>query len=42
MYLLDKDTLIYSLKGREPVLENLARHQHDPLRISAVSLMELY
>ncbi len=42
MYLLDTDTLIYSLKGSEPVLENLARHQHAPLRISAVSLMELY
>ena len=42
MYLLDTDTLIYSLKGHETVIDNLARHQHDSLKISVVSLLELY
>jgi len=42
MFLLDTDTLIYSLKGHEAVVENLKIHQRDPLRISAISLMELY
>lgn len=42
MYLLDTDTLIFSLKGHKGVLENLARHRHDPLEMSAASVMELY
>lgn len=42
MYLLDTDMLIYSLKGDDAVIENLARHQHDSLKISVVSLLELY
>jgi predicted nucleic acid-binding protein len=42
MYLLDTDTLIYTLKGHESVIENLAHHQHDTLKISSVSLLELY
>ena len=42
MYLLDTDTLIYSLKGHEAVIQNLMAHQRDTLKISAISLMELY
>ncbi len=42
MFLLDTDTIIYSLKGNESVIQNLKRHQYDPLKISAISLMELY
>lgn len=42
MYLLDTDTLIYSLKGGEAVKENLQRHIDDPMKISIITLMELY
>lgn len=42
MYLLDTDTIIYSLKGNERVICNLENHQHDPLKISVITLMELY
>ena len=42
MYLLDTDTIIYSLKGHEVVKENLMRHFHDSMKISVVTLMELY
>ena len=42
MYLIDKDILIYSLKGYERVNENLRLHIHDAIQISAVTLMELY
>jgi tRNA(fMet)-specific endonuclease VapC len=42
MFLLDTDTIIYSLKGNESVVQNLAAHQRDPLKISVISLMELY
>jgi tRNA(fMet)-specific endonuclease VapC len=42
MFLLDTDTVIYTLKGNESVIENLANHQHDVLKISVISLMELY
>jgi tRNA(fMet)-specific endonuclease VapC len=42
MYLLDTDTLIYSLKGNEAVLRHVERRQHDPMQISVISLMELY
>jgi tRNA(fMet)-specific endonuclease VapC len=42
MYLLDTDILIYSLKGHESVVRHLEIHQHDPLKISVISLMELY
>lgn len=42
MYLLDTDILIYSLKAHKIVQQNLRRHLHDPIRISAVTLMELY
>ena len=42
MYLMDTDILIYSLKGNETVNQNLRRHIHDAIQISAVTLMELY
>jgi tRNA(fMet)-specific endonuclease VapC len=42
MYLLDTDIVIYALKGRPTVRKNLQLHLHDPLRISAISLLELY
>ncbi len=42
MFLLDTDTIIYSLKGVDTVVRNLANHQRDPLKISVISLMELY
>ena len=42
MFLLDTDTIIYSLKGNDSVVSNLKAHQRDPLKISVISLMELY
>ena len=42
MFLLDTDTLIYTLKGNTTVVQNLEKHQQDLLRISVISLMELY
>ena len=42
MYLLDTDTIIYSLKGHERVIKNLEKHIYDPVKISIITLMELY
>jgi predicted nucleic acid-binding protein len=42
MYLLDTDIIIYSLKANEIVKQNLQYHLNDPIKISAVTLMELY
>jgi predicted nucleic acid-binding protein len=42
MYLLDTDTIIYILKGNPVVENNLQRHYHDPIKISVITLMELY
>ena len=42
MYLLDTDTIIYSLKGDDAIKKNLERHLSDPLKISVITLMELY
>lgn len=42
MYLLDTDTIIYSLKGHESVIKNLENHIDDPVKISIITLMELY
>jgi tRNA(fMet)-specific endonuclease VapC len=42
MLLLDTDTLIYCLKGEEAVVRNLELHQQDPIKISVISLLELY
>lgn len=42
MFLLDTDTVIFSLKGHPAVKRNLQRHMHDPLKISVITFMELY
>ena len=42
MYLLDTDTIIYSMKGHAAVQENLRIHLNDPIKICTVTLMELY
>ena len=42
MYLLDTDTIIFSLKGDETVKKNLQLHFHDSMKISVITLMELY
>lgn len=42
MYLLDTDTIIFSLKGHDVVIKNLQRHFHDSMKISVITLMELY
>lgn len=42
MFLLDTDTIIYILKGNDSVREKLKAHIEDPIKISVVSLMELY
>ena len=42
MYLLDTDTIIYTLKGDPKVQEKLRLHANDPIRISIITLMELY
>lgn len=42
MYLLDTDTIIFSLKGNASVQKNLRRHLYDPIKISVITLMELY
>lgn len=42
MFLLDTDTIIYSLRGNLSVKKALEAHLRDPLGISVVTLMELY
>jgi predicted nucleic acid-binding protein len=42
MFLLDTDTVIYSMKGNASVRENLRQHINDPISISVITLMELY
>ena len=42
MFLLDTDTIIYTLKGHQTVLSHLQHHMNDAISISVVSLMELY
>ena len=42
MYLLDTDTIIYSLKGNINIKKNLRQHVNDLLQISIITLMELY
>ena len=42
MYLLDTDTIIYSLKGNEAVERNLQDHLDDPMKVCIITLMELY
>lgn len=42
MFLLDTDTIIYILKGHPAVERNLRRYYQDPIKISVITLMELY
>jgi len=42
MFLLDTDTVIYSLKGHETVSRHLQSHLDDPIKISIITCMELY
>ena len=42
MFLLDTDTIIYNLKGNEAINKNLQYHFNTPLKISVITLMELY
>ncbi len=42
MYLLDTDTVIYALKGDQAVKRNLRKHLNDMIKISVITLMELY
>lgn len=42
MFLLDTDTIIFSLKGNAAVQTNLQLHLHDPMEITTITLMELY
>jgi len=42
VYLLDTDTTIFALKGDTAVQKNLRNHARDPIKMSTVTLMELY
>lgn len=42
MFLLDTDTVIYILKGNPLAEKNLRRYYHEPIRLSVITLMELY
>lgn len=41
MYLLDTDTLIYSLKGESTVLDNFKKHAAEPKAVSVITYGEL-
>ena len=42
MFLLDTDTIIYNMKGNINVQKNLQMHINEQIRISVITLMELY
>lgn len=42
MFLLDTDTIIYSLKGNQIVCQNLKQHENDSIAFCTITLMELY
>ncbi len=42
MFLLDTDTMIYTMKGHPNVQKNLRQHINDSINISVITLMELY
>jgi len=42
MFLLDTDTVIYSMKGNANVQKNLRQHINDSIKLSVITLMELY
>ena len=42
MFLLDTDTIIFLLKANPVVQKNLRRYYEDAIKISVITLMELY
>lgn len=42
MYLLDTDTVIYILKGHPIVEQKLRENAHETMKVSVITLMELY
>ena len=42
MFLLDTDTIIYNLKGNKEIKKNLEDHFEEPMKISVITLMDLY
>ncbi len=42
MFLLDTDTVIYNMKGNVNVQKKLRQHISDSIKISVITLMELY
>ncbi len=42
MFLLDTDTIIYSLKGDPIVNQNISQYANEPMKICSATLMELY
>lgn len=42
MFLLDTDTVIYSMKGNANVQKSLRQHFYESIHISVITLMELY
>jgi predicted nucleic acid-binding protein len=42
MFLLDTDTIIYNMKGSDAIKKNLRQHIDAPIKISVITLMELY
>ena len=42
MFLLDTDIVIYNMKGNIEVQKNLREYINDPIKISVITLMELY
>jgi tRNA(fMet)-specific endonuclease VapC len=42
MFLLDTDTIIYNMKGNEAIKKNLRHHMDATMKISVITLMELY
>jgi len=42
VFLLDTDTVIYALRGNREIDDHLVFHRDDPLKLSAITLLELY
>ena len=42
MFLLDTDTIIYNMKGSAAIKKNLRHHMDATMKISVITLMELY
>jgi tRNA(fMet)-specific endonuclease VapC len=42
MFLLDTDTIIYNMKGNRAITKNLRNHIDATMKISVITLMELY